>query len=519
MSSSFSVRALLNPTPLSRGKPLDPSGDDEAEERPIKKSKLSPPTDLSLRFEESDQSAVQVSAIAYVSREESYRNSSTIRTFGGKVEIHDLQKKTVLRVDPEGESTFHHRSNGSTQSDDPIVSCVTGNAKPSFGNSGGGIVQLEHRESRLSVFPVNKNPVGLVFDRPNVESTVNRNIVIHRSSSPSVHNPPYVPGIPGPYSSSGWLPSSTTCSVVTSAGSRPICSTSSSVLSPVPLISVHPSNEPEEQTESRFLRPSSLSLQPGTFTLKKANMAGVDLSSGLPNMLCVSGPGVTLISPETPRPRKLIRQLYLNGHAYTYLGLKCSTRVYFCCLSRAQPMYVLQQCHPKLSMYSQWKTRAPDGLEASSPVQTMMLYDSRQRPLSTTTAQSSDSGRMILTHSSYWTNRDRPTTTHLKLEVMTDDQTTATTPLVSMDGEENLVREGQIAATFVDAPASPQPASQPPAPQPKRIKIFAGGYKSTEEYTYVRGRGRGRYVCEECGIRCKKPSMLKKHIRTHTDLR
>nr|CAD7571115.1 unnamed protein product [Timema californicum] len=30
---------------------------------------------------------------------------------------------------------------------------------------------------------------------------------------------------------------------------------------------------------------------------------------------------------------------------------------------------------------------------------------------------------------------------------------------------------------------------------------------------------RGRYVCEECGIRCKKPSMLKKHIRTHTDVR
>lgn len=34
-----------------------------------------------------------------------------------------------------------------------------------------------------------------------------------------------------------------------------------------------------------------------------------------------------------------------------------------------------------------------------------------------------------------------------------------------------------------------------------------------------RGRGRGKYVCEECGIRCKKPSMLKKHIRTHTDVR
>ncbi|XP_072313967.1 transcription factor HIVEP2 [Eucyclogobius newberryi] len=54
---------------------------------------------------------------------------------------------------------------------------------------------------------------------------------------------------------------------------------------------------------------------------------------------------------------------------------------------------------------------------------------------------------------------------------------------------------------------------------PARIKIFEGGYKSNEDYVYVRGRGRGKYICEECGIRCKKPSMLKKHIRTHTDVR
>uniref|UniRef100_A0A673N9E3 Transcription factor HIVEP3-like n=1 Tax=Sinocyclocheilus rhinocerous TaxID=307959 RepID=A0A673N9E3_9TELE len=52
-----------------------------------------------------------------------------------------------------------------------------------------------------------------------------------------------------------------------------------------------------------------------------------------------------------------------------------------------------------------------------------------------------------------------------------------------------------------------------------RICIFEGGYKSNENYVYVRGRGRGKYVCGECGIRCKKPSMLKKHIRTHTDVR
>ena len=47
---------------------------------------------------------------------------------------------------------------------------------------------------------------------------------------------------------------------------------------------------------------------------------------------------------------------------------------------------------------------------------------------------------------------------------------------------------------------------------------FRAGYKSEENYEYVRGRGRGKYVCEMCGIRCKKPSMLKKHLRTHTGL-
>lgn len=36
---------------------------------------------------------------------------------------------------------------------------------------------------------------------------------------------------------------------------------------------------------------------------------------------------------------------------------------------------------------------------------------------------------------------------------------------------------------------------------------------SVQVYVYVRGRGRGRYVCDRCGIRCKKPSMLNKHIK------
>ena len=47
-----------------------------------------------------------------------------------------------------------------------------------------------------------------------------------------------------------------------------------------------------------------------------------------------------------------------------------------------------------------------------------------------------------------------------------------------------------------------------------------GGYKSTDDnYTYIRGRGRGKYICATCGVRCMHPSHLKIHIRTHTNIR
>ncbi|XP_076246743.1 zinc finger protein schnurri [Calliopsis andreniformis] len=209
----------------------------------------------------------------------------------------------------------------------------------------------------------------------------------------------------------------------------------------------------EEINSNKFLRPTSLPLKPGTFTPKKHH--GITPTANT----------LPLISPETPRPKKSYGQLYLNGHAYTYLGLKCSTRVFYCTLNRPQPMYVTQQ--HGLSMYSNWKICK----ESPSDVD-MVHYDSRHRPLNYTTAWKKQDD--ILTHSS-----QRPTTpTSADSEMDSDMQEKA-----------------------------------------KRIKIFEGGFESNEDYTYVRGRGRGRYVCDECGIRCKKPSMLKKHIRTHTDVR
>ncbi|CAL7950233.1 unnamed protein product [Xylocopa violacea] len=200
-------------------------------------------------------------------------------------------------------------------------------------------------------------------------------------------------------------------------------------------------------------RPTSLPLKPGTFTPKKHH--GITPTANT----------LPLISPDTPRPKKSYGQLYLNGHAYTYLGLKCSTRVFYCTLNKPQPMYVTQQ--HGLSMYSNWKI-----CEEAPPDVDMVHYDSRHRPLNYTTAWKKQED--ILTHSS-----QRPTT-----------------PTSSDSGLDSDMQE-----------------------KAKRVKIFEGGFESNEDYTYVRGRGRGRYVCEECGIRCKKPSMLKKHIRTHTDVR
>lgn len=51
------------------------------------------------------------------------------------------------------------------------------------------------------------------------------------------------------------------------------------------------------------------------------------------------------------------------------------------------------------------------------------------------------------------------------------------------------------------------------------FKKVIGGIKFLDFYVYVRGRGRGKYICNECGIRCKKFSMLKKYIRFYINLR
>lgn len=222
----------------------------------------------------------------------------------------------------------------------------------------------------------------------------------------------------------------------------------------------------------KFLRPSTLPLKPGTFTPKRHH--GITPNANT----------MPLVSPETPRPAKAYGQLYLNGNAYTYLGLKCSTKVFYCTINRPQPTYVPKQ--EFLSMYSNWQllselTPDPLGLSASSA---MSLYDSRHRPQNVAVAFMKQD--LILTHSSQWNKISKDNKQNIQ-------------PIDTKRTEENKF-------SVYDNIATPK-------------KELTGGFESNEEYTYVRGRGRGRYVCSECGIRCKKPSMLKKHIRTHTDVR
>lgn len=246
----------------------------------------------------------------------------------------------------------------------------------------------------------------------------------------------------------------------------------------------------------KFLRPCNLPLKPGTFTPKKHH--GITPTANT----------LPLISPETPRPSKHCVQLYLNGHAYTYLGLKCSTKTFYCTVNRPQPVYAVFAGRPELSMYSKWQTYAennphPLGFTAK---EVMSMYDSRQR-----------------THTNHQGSK-YTTSNKLTLTCAPSDKTENTMKLLdSRDNiQSNIDDASHVPNDSTDKALSSKSLDES-LPKLDSIQVLStvpGGYKSNEDYTYVRGRGRGRYVCNECGMRCIKPCTLKKHIRTvHSDVR
>ncbi|KAG8451218.1 hypothetical protein GDO86_003454 [Hymenochirus boettgeri] len=184
----------------------------------------------------------------------------------------------------------------------------------------------------------------------------------------------------------------------------------------------------------------------------------------------------------------------------TFPTLHTTTNVSWCYLNYVKPNHI-QQSDRRASVYSSWCISLYNpNLPGVSTRATLSLLRSKQKTSTEiyTTADTtlSDTDPMVPSRAC----KPKMTEAHLPPPVQKQ----------SLNAEKKEDKRERPEDSGITTHRRSEPA---------RIRIFEGGYKSNEEYVYVRGRGRGKYVCEECGIRCKKPSMLKKHIRTHTDLR
>ncbi|XP_050408379.2 uncharacterized protein LOC126823519 [Patella vulgata] len=221
-----------------------------------------------------------------------------------------------------------------------------------------------------------------------------------------------------------------------------------------------------------------------------------------------------VITPLTPRRSPL----HLYGHLIA--TLRSTTHVSYCCVQRPQPFYVPISTNKKISMYSNWKAAPhnpnPVGLSSKD---LLTLYKSRY----TSNPVYAEGGNSVpnsiggfVTHSTYWTyhkqreGQEMKTASHWREREKGEKVSQSTLEKVLTKIRETTPEETR---------KEPDITKLTRTDTGKREKVCRGGFKTDEEYTYIRGRGRGSYVCETCGIRCRKPSMLKKHIRTHTDHR
>ncbi|KAM9839057.1 zinc finger protein 40 [Aulostomus maculatus] len=188
-----------------------------------------------------------------------------------------------------------------------------------------------------------------------------------------------------------------------------------------------------------------------------------------------------------------------DSNRLSFPSLKTSTTFTWCFLMKRKPLHVPQN-DLKTSAYAVWTVSPNNPNPLGLPTKVVMsLFDSKQssKKIRYTSAIRTSGKSDILSYSG-----------KLK-DVM--PKVPVTQRSISVETRSKVKPEMQTSSESDKDLASKT--------EPRRVKIFDGGYKSNEEYVYVRGRGRGKYICEECGIRCKKPSMLRKHIRTHSDVR
>ncbi|XP_068087805.1 transcription factor HIVEP2 [Hyperolius riggenbachi] len=247
---------------------------------------------------------------------------------------------------------------------------------------------------------------------------------------------------------------------------------------------------------------SDMSLSPqrtSSETLEDEPIANKDLAVGI--LMQISESSGTKDEPSSI----LIKDVSDSQQILQYPSLRTTTTVSWCFLSYAKPSHT-EQKSVKSSVYASWSVSScnPNPLGLSTRTSLALLRSKQKNTLSVyTVAAMHRSGTGKLTSSRVW-----------KLQFA---QMKPEPPLLVSSKFEKKNAGSSKERTKVESHSDKDmPVKQT---EPMRIKIFEGGFKSNEDYVYVRGRGRGKYICEECGIRCKKPSMLKKHIRTHTDVR
>ncbi|KAM4795829.1 transcription factor HIVEP3 [Rhinophrynus dorsalis] len=231
---------------------------------------------------------------------------------------------------------------------------------------------------------------------------------------------------------------------------------------------------------------------------KQTYTCNITVKTEDPDDVFVPSSSYTSSSSKAPLSLCVLEGIETNK-GQTYPTLHTTTNVSWCYLNYVKPNHA-QQTDRRASVYSSWCISLYNpNLPGISTRAALSLLRSKQKTSTEiyTTANAPHSDTDLLVPSR--TQNPKMTEAHLPPQVRKDKSRT----------EKDEEKRGR--------PEDAGPTTR--RDEPSRIRIFEGGYKSNEEYVYVRGRGRGKYVCEECGIRCKKPSMLKKHIRTHTDLR
>jgi len=241
--------------------------------------------------------------------------------------------------------------------------------------------------------------------------------------------------------------------------------------------------------------------------------------------------------------------LLLLGHSYPSLGIVAEPT--FCSILGTQPTCIETsgEANGHVSMYNTWRASGSSQVASDELVltaqETFSLYRTSRlgKDMSYAAAPAFDSrSGGVLTHSSYWKYRtDRSGSDGGERSVANatvDAGRAVDVPLTSSEAsgcstEENGMSSDMILSEDCVSSSKQSAASEIAQSELKvvcsrstegstsqrRVWIFPGGYRSTESYVYVRGRGRGRYVCATCGVRCKKPSVLRKHLRSHTDVR